>query len=106
MNRFVLALLGVAALAACGDLGVGNGRGAVQLSPLLDSIFVGDRLPALRVIYIDPNGQAASPGPIIWASSDTSIARIDTLSGGIDGRKRGAVVITAQAHGITAVALI
>ncbi len=106
MNRLVPALLGVAALAACGDLGVGNGRGAVQLSPVLDSIFVGDILPALRVIYVDPDGQPASPGHIIWASTDTSIAQIDTLSGGITGRKRGAVVITAQAQGLTGAALL
>ncbi len=106
MNRLLLALLGVAALAACGDLGVGNGRGAVQVSPVLDSMFVGDRLPALRVIYIDPDGNAASPGPIIWASSDTSIAQIDTVSGGITGRKRGVVVITARAQGLTGGALL
>jgi len=106
MNRFVLTLFGVASLAACGDLGVGNGRGAVQLSPVLDSIFVGDRLPALRVVYVDPDGQPALPGPIIWASSDTSIAQIDTVSGGITGRKRGIAVITAQARGITGGALV
>jgi len=106
MHRSVLALLGVAALAACGDLSVGNRRGAVQISPVLDSIFVGDRLPALRVTYIAPDGHPTSPGPIVWASSDTSIAQIDTAAGGITGRKRGAVVITAQAQGLTAGALL
>lgn len=106
MHRSVLALLGVATLAACGDLGVGNGRGAVQISPVLDSMFVGDRLPALRVTYIAPDGHPASPGRIIWASSDTSIAQIDTVAGGITGRKRGAVVITAQAQGLTGGALL
>ena len=97
----MLALLGVATLAACGDLGVGHGPGAVQVTPVLDSIYVGDRLPALRVIYVDPDGHAALPGPIVWASSDTSIAQIDTVTGGITGRKRGAVVITARAQGLT-----
>jgi hypothetical protein len=106
MNRSVLALLGVAGLAACGDLGVGRGPGALQISPVLDSIFVGDRLPAMRVLYVDPDGHAALPGPIIWGSSDTSIAQIDTVSGGITGRKRGAVVITARAQGITGGALL
>jgi hypothetical protein len=106
MNRLVPALLGVAALAACGDLGVGNGRGAVQLSPVLDSMFVGDLLPALRVIYIDPDGQPALAGHIIWRSSDTTIAQIDTVAGGITGRKRGVVVVTGQARGITGGALV
>jgi len=102
----MLGLLGIAALAACGDLGVGNGRGAVQISPVLDSIFVGDRLPALRVTYIAPDGNPASPGQVIWASSDTSIAQIDSLSGGITGRKRGAAIVTARAQGLTGGALL
>lgn len=107
MHRFVLALFGVVTtLAACGDLTVGSGHGAVQISPLLDSMLVGDRLPAFRVTYIDPDGHPAAPGPIVWASSDTSIAQIDTVAGGITGRKRGAVVITAQAQGLTAGALL
>lgn len=106
MNRSIVILLGVAAVAACGDLGIGSGRGALQLSPVLDSLFVGDRLPALRVNYIGPNGNPASPGPISWASSDTSIAQIDTLSGGITGRKRGAAIITARAQGLTGGALV
>jgi hypothetical protein len=106
MNRSLLALLGLAAVAACGDLGVGSGRGAVQVSPVLDSLFVGDRLPALRVTYIAPNGNPASPGPISWASSDTSIAQIDTVSGGITGRKRGAAIITARAQGLSGGALV
>src|SRR5712691_7051551 len=106
MHRSVLALLGVATLAACGDLSVGNGRGAMQISPVLDSMFVGDRLPALRVTYIAPDGHPALPGRIVWASSDTTIAQIDTVAGGITGRKRGAVVITAQAQGLTGGALL
>ena len=66
---------------------------------MLDSLIVGDRLPALRVTYIAPDGKPASPGQIIWASSDTSIAQIDTLAGGITARKRGAVIITAPFSG-------
>jgi len=106
MNRSMLALLGLAAVVACGDLGVGSGRGAVQISPVLDSLFVGDRLPALRVTYIAPGGNPAPPGQVIWASSDTSVARIDSLSGSITGRKRGAVVITAQAQGLTGLGFV
>src|SRR5438309_12088092 len=106
MNRSLLTLLGLAALAACGDLGVGCGRGALQLSPVLDSLFVGDRLPALHVTYIAPGGSPASPGPVMWATSDSSVAQIDALSGAITGRKRGSAVITAQAHGLTGGALV
>ena len=102
----MLALLGTIALAACGDLGVPGGRGAVGVSPVLDSVFVGDRLPPRRVLYVTPNGNPASPGQVIWASSDTAIAWIDSLSGGITGRKRGAALITARAQGLTGLALI
>lgn len=106
MKRLVLALLGGAALAACGDLGVGNGFGALALTPVLDSIFVGDQLNARRVTYIDPNGNPASPGPVSWGSSDTTVAKIDTVSGAITGRKRGVAVIIARAQGLRAAALI
>ena len=67
MKQSTLVLLGTAALAACGDLGVGNGRGALQISPVLDSIYVGDRLPALRVVYIAPDGTPGPAGQVIWA---------------------------------------
>ncbi len=106
MNRWVLALLCGAALTACSDLGVGSSFGALALSPVLDSIFVGDLLNARRVTYIDPNGNQAAPGPVAWGSSDTTVARIDTVTGAITGRKRGIAVITASAQGLRAAALI
>jgi hypothetical protein len=106
MNRSTLALLAMTALAACGDLGGIRGVGAIGVSPVLDSIFVGDRLPALRVTYIDPSGNPQLPGPVIWGSSDTSIVQIDSLSGAVTGRKRGAAVIIARAQGLTGGALI
>lgn len=106
MKRCVLALLSGAALAACGDLGVGNGFGALALNPVLDSIFVGAQLNARRVTYIDPNGNPASPGPVSWGSSDTTVAQIDTISGAITGRKRGVAIIIARAQGLRAAALI
>ena len=106
MQRYLLALFGVAALVACGDLGGINGFGALGLSPVLDSIFVGDRLVARQVTYIDANGNPAPAGPVKWASTDTTVAQIDTLSGAISGRKRGIAVITARAQGLTAGALV
>ncbi|HVH69300.1 MAG TPA: hypothetical protein VM716_15635 [Gemmatimonadales bacterium] len=105
MKRYVLTMLGAAALAAC-DLGLNNGLGTLSLSPVLDSIFVGDRLPPLQVNYFDPNGNATSPGPVTWGSSDTTVAKIDAASGAITGRKRGVAVISAQAQNLTGLALI
>lgn len=106
MNRYVLALLGSVAFAACVDLGGVNGIGVLSLSPILDSIFVGDQLLARRVTYIDPNGNPAPPGPLVWASSDTSVAQIDSLSGAVNGRKRGVSLITARAQNLTAGAIV
>jgi hypothetical protein len=106
MNRSILVLLCGAALAACGDLGFNGGMGAVSLSPILDSIFVGDRLVARQVTYIDPNGNIAPAGPVTWASSDTTVAQIDTVSGAINGRKRGVAIISAKAHSISGFALV
>src|SRR5207237_7956359 len=100
MKRSTVALLGAAALAACGDLGVGKGRGALGVSPVLDSLFVGDRLPPLSDTYIDPNGNPAPPGRVNWASSDDSVARIDSL-GRMTGRTRGLAIITRQGQGPT-----
>src|SRR5438094_9388901 len=99
MNRSIGALLGLAAVAACGDLNVGSGLGAVEGSPVLASLIVGDRLPALRVTYIAPDGKPAPPGQITWASSDTSIAQIDTLAGGSTRRYRGAAITTPRPRG-------
>ncbi len=102
----MLALLGTAAIAACGDLGEARGPGSLSISPILDSIFVGDRLPSLRVTYIDASGNLKPPGQVIWGSTDTSVAQIDSVSGAVTGRKRGVSVITARAQGLFVDALI
>jgi hypothetical protein len=43
---------------------------------------------------------------VIWGSADSTIAKIDSLSGAITGRKRGAAVIFVQAQGLSGGALI
>jgi hypothetical protein len=106
MKPYALVLFGVTAIAACGDLGVGGGLGALGLTPVLDSIFVGDRLVARQVHYVDSNGNPGSPGPVAWGSSDTTVAQIDTVSGAITGKKRGIAIIFARARGVTGLALV
>ncbi|PYO96129.1 MAG: hypothetical protein DMD60_11520 [Gemmatimonadetes bacterium] len=106
MNRSIVALLGGATLAACADLSVPHGAASLAVSPILDSVYVGDRTLAHRVTYIDGNGNPQPPGTVLWTSTDTTIARIDARTGAVTGRKRGAVVITAQAQGITGAALV
>ena len=106
MNRPVLALLAAAAVGACGDLSVSHGTASLGVSPVLDSVYVGDRTLAHRVTYIDDQGNPQPPGNVVWASTDTTIAQINPQTGAVTGRKRGAVVIIAQARGISGGALV
>ncbi|HMH81347.1 MAG TPA: Ig-like domain-containing protein, partial [Gemmatimonadales bacterium] len=76
------------------------------MSPVLDSVYVGDRTLAHRVTYVDEHGNPQPAGTVVWTSSDTTIARIDAQTGAVTGRKRGAVVITGQAQGIIGGALV
>ena len=105
MNRPALALLCAAALGACGELGGVRTGGFLGVSPLLDSLFVGDQALPHQVSYVDAHGNPAPAGTILWSSIDSTIARIDA-TGRVTARKRGAVVIVAQAQGLTAGALV
>lgn len=105
MKRSSLTLLGAAALAAaCVDLGALRGTASLGLTPVLDSIFVGDRSLAHRVSYVDEHGNPQSAGTVVWASSDSSVALVSS-TGAVTGLKRGVVLITASAQGLTAGAL-
>ena len=105
MTRPALALLCAAALGACGNLGEPRTGGYLGVTPLLDSLFVGEQALPHQVTYVDIHGNPASPGTVVWSSSDSTIARIDA-TGRVTARKRGAVVIVAQAQGTTARALV
>jgi len=105
MNRLALILLAAAALAGCGDLGIGNGSGSLAVSPVLDSVFVGDRTGAHQVIYVDAQGTVQPSGPVTWASSDTTLALVNA-NGVVTGVRRGAALITATAQGLTGGGLV
>jgi hypothetical protein len=106
MNRSTLALLATTTFAACVDLSVPHGAASLGVTPVLDSVYVGDRTLAHRATYIDEHGNPQPPGPVAWTSTDTTIAKIDAQTGAVTGRKRGAVVITAQAQGVTGSAFV
>jgi len=105
MNRPALALLCAAALGACGDLGGVRTGGFLGVSPLLDSLFVGEQALPHQVTFFDIHGNPGPAGAITWSSLDSSIARIDA-TGRVTARKRGAVLIVAQAQGLAASALV
>jgi len=105
MTRPALALLCAAALGACGNLGEARNGGYLGVSPLLDSLFVGDQALPHQVTFIDSHGNPAPTGTVVWSSLDKSIAEIDA-TGRVTALKRGAVLILAQAQGLTAGALV
>jgi len=78
----------------------------VIVAPLLDSLFVGDTLTARTATYLDARGDTQPAGPVRWFSSDSTLARVDSLTGQIVGRASGAVVLSARANGITGTALL
>jgi len=114
MNRLPLApllLAGAALLGGCFDLSNPN-VGTVRLSPILDSMFVGDTLPARTVSYVDADGIPQSPGVIKWHITVDSVggvpapvATIDS-TGQIVGRRRGTALVYAEAQNQLAPALI
>jgi hypothetical protein len=115
MNRFPFApllLAGGVLLGGCFDLS-NSAVGSLRLSPILDSMFVGDTLSPLTVSYFDADGVQRSPGPITWHATVDSvggvpapIVTIDGLTGKIVGRRRGATVVYADAQNLLAPALI
>src|SRR5439155_13189331 len=98
MIRPTLALLCAAALGACGNLGEVRTGGFLGVSPLLDSLFVGDQALPHQVTFIDIHGNPAPVGTVVWSSVDSTIARI-AATGRLTARKRGVVLILAQAPG-------
>ncbi|HEX4600068.1 MAG TPA: hypothetical protein VH116_01645 [Gemmatimonadales bacterium] len=70
----------------------------VALNPVLDSMFVGDTLPAPGVTYYDASGAPQTPASVSWSSSDTSILGV-SASGQLTGRKRGIAVALALVQG-------
>jgi len=100
-----LALTGLALAAACGDTGAG-GSPRVVITPILDSLFVGDTVVARTARYFDASGDSQATGPLRWFSSDPAVFRVDSVSGVIVGVARGAAVLSARANGITGTSLL
>jgi uncharacterized protein YjdB len=101
----VLALTGLALAAACGDNGAG-GSPRVVITPILDSVFVGDTVAARTARYFDASGDSQATGPVRWFSADQAVFRVDSVSGVIVAVGRGAAVLSARANGITGTSLL
>src|SRR5712692_11234093 len=101
------ALCAALAAAGCVDTSLSTSP-FVRLDPVLDSIFVGDRMAPPAVTYVDPSGVASTPAPgsVQWASSDTTILAVNAVSGSLRGVKRGLAFVLAQVQGVQGEALV
>jgi hypothetical protein len=103
---FALSLAAAAAAFACVSLSDSGGQLLFVVAPVLDSVFVGDTLPARSVYLDDGAGHHTNPGPFVWRISPTSVATIDT-SGRIVGVSKGsALVIAARPDSIKSAAVV
>lgn len=94
MRRYLFALTCAAVAGACFDLSSPLAP-TLTLAPVLDSLFVGDTLPARAAIY-NANGSSQPPGPVSWSINPTSVATIDAATGKIVGVSKGPAVVTAS----------
>ncbi|MGH7342234.1 MAG: hypothetical protein ACREKH_17225, partial [Candidatus Rokuibacteriota bacterium] len=104
LRVFLVAVL----VAACSDSSGPGGTPQIVLSPLLDSLFVGDTLPpgTITATLIDANGDTQPAFNLRWRSSDTSVFTVDSVNGRAVGRKKGAAVLEARASGVLGQALL
>jgi hypothetical protein len=105
MKRIVIVLtLGLAVAVACSDNA--GPSPALSLSPVLDSIFIGDVHPAFTVHYTDPAGNPLDPGVVRWSTSTSTLLQVDSVTGIVTGLAAGFGQVQASARGITAAALV
>jgi hypothetical protein len=104
MRRYLFALTIVAA-AACFDVSSPLPPTLI-LSPILDSMFVGDSLGPLDFAYYNSDGQRANPGPLTWTIGPPAVATINPTTGVIHGVGKGVATVTAVAGQATGIALV
>src|SRR3989475_6125453 len=67
------------------------------LDPIIDSLFVGNQAPRPSVTYYDGAGRSRTPAAteIRWASSDTAVLAVDSVTRRMTARPRGLAFIVA-----------
>jgi len=95
MRRYLFGVT-ILAAAACFDVS-GSGQTFLVLSPILDSLFVGDTALPRSVVLIDANGQTRNPGPVKWSINPQSVATIDSVTGKVVGVSKGSALVAATA---------
>ena len=104
MRRYWFAVT-IAAAAACFDVS-SPVPPTLILSPVLDSLFVGDSLAPRSVAYYNTDGQRANPGPLTWTIGPNSVATINPTTGVIHGAGKGVATVSASGGGAMGIALV
>jgi len=104
MKRLASLVLAVAA-AGC-NVGEPPSLARLVLSPVLDSIFVGDSAPTRIALYYDDRGALVGPVTPTWTSSAPGKVGVDATTGKIAGLARGFAVITALYRNVPGQALV
>jgi Big-like domain-containing protein len=106
MRRYVLAL-SLAAATALGCINVSDSTSLLLVvSPVLDSVFVGDKLPARDVFTLDANGNRSSPGSVVWEIRPESVATVDATTGEVTAVSKGTALVIANALGVQSGAVV
>jgi hypothetical protein len=101
--RVVVAALAVAL--ACGPV-TSPVPPILVLAPVLDSMFVGDSLAALKVTLYNSDLVSVPPGTVIWSITPTTVATINASTGTIHGVGKGAALVSATASNAGAGAVL
>jgi hypothetical protein len=104
-NIGVILALGVV-LGACSNNSSSPSLATVVVSPVLDSAYVGDSLPARQVAYFDAAGTKQDPGTVRWASSNPAIVQVDSLTGAGHAVSPGFAQVIAYSHSLQGSALV
>jgi len=107
MKRYVFAMsLAAATALGCVNLSDNNPSLLFVVAPILDSVFVGDTLPARSVYLDDGAGHHTDPGAFVWRISPTSVATIDASGRVVGVAKGSALVIAARPDSIKSGAVV
>jgi hypothetical protein len=107
MRRFSVFALFLVALSCSEDVGPVP-TPTLTLSPLLDSIFTSDTLPAgsFTAVYRDAAGQVHPTPTLRWRSATPSLLAVDSTTGRVIALGRGAGVVEAAAGSAVGQALV
>ena len=106
MKRIFVWTMLAATLLACG-LEVGQLTSPkLILTPLLDSMFLGDQLVKRQITFYDAHGNVQDPGAVQWSTHDTAVIAIDAATGKITAHGPGIALVIAAAQGVEGFAVV